>query len=54
MGKEGPDTEHRRRKGIRELNEDLSEFYLLPDNKLVWECPALLLRGKHRHDRSMP
>ena len=53
-GKEGPDLEHRRREGIRELNEDLSQFYLLADDKLMWECPALLLRGKHRRDSWTP
>ena len=47
-GKKGPDTEHKRRKGTREFNEDLSEFYLLPGDKKVWECPDLLLKGKHR------
>ena len=46
-GKKGPDTEHRRRNGTRELNEDLSEFYLLADGKPTWKCPELLLKGKH-------
>ena len=54
VGKKGPDTEHRRRKGTRGLNEDLSRYYLLAKGKLSWECPELLLNGKHESDHSTP
>jgi len=41
------DAENRRRKEIRRLNEQLSRYYELGVNRLVWECPELLSRGKH-------
>ena len=46
-GKRASDTEHRRRKGIRRLNEELSQYYQLGVNQPAWGCPALLLKGKH-------
>jgi len=50
-GKKGADDEHKRRKGERELNQELSRYYQLPVKKVAWSCPALLLKGKHRRDR---
>jgi len=51
-GKTAPDEEHRRRTGIRELNEELSRYYLLETNRAAWGCPELLTKGKHGHDHS--
>lgn len=45
-GKKGPDAEHKRRKGARELNEELSQYYQLAANQAVWGCPELLSKGK--------
>ena len=47
QGKKGPDTEHKRRKRTRDLNEELSRYYRLGVKKSVWECPELLSKGKH-------
>jgi len=54
VGKTGPDREHRRRKGTRELNGDLSKYFLLAEGKLLWESTELLLKGKHESDHSIP
>ena len=47
QGKKGPDTEYKRRKRTRDLNEELSRYYQLGVKKSVWECPDLLSKGKH-------
>jgi len=51
-GSKGPDDEHNRRKGTRELNQELSKYYQLPGKKAVWGSPELLLKGKHWRHRS--
>jgi len=45
--KKALDAESRRRREIRRLNAELSRYYRLGVNRLVWECPELLSRGKH-------
>lgn len=45
-------AEARRRDGIRTVNEELSKYYELPDDRTEWECPELLSKGKHDHVRS--
>jgi hypothetical protein len=40
-----------RRKGARELNEELSQYYPLAGNAPEWGCPALLVKGKHGRER---
>jgi len=57
QGKRASDAEHRRRRGIRGLNEELSRYYQLGVNQSLWGCPELLSRGKHavitrNHDSS--
>ena len=52
QGKKGADSEHKRRKGTRELNQELSRYYPLPAKKVAWGCPELLLKGKHGRDPS--
>ena len=47
QGKRASDAEHRRRRAIRGLNEELSRYYQLGVNQSIWECPELLSRGKH-------
>lgn len=47
QGDKASDAEHRRREGIREVNEALSRYYRLPVNQSVWACPELLSKGKH-------
>lgn len=51
-GKKRADAEHRRREGARELNEELSQHYLLDVDREVWTAPGLLLEGKREPDRS--
>ena len=51
-GRRAPDAEYRRRKGTRELNEELSQYYQLAANKRVWKCPKLLSMGKHDREHS--
>ena len=51
-GKKAPDAEHKRRKGTRELNEELSQYYRLENNQAVWGCPELLCKSKHGRDYS--
>ena len=58
QGKRASDAEHRRRRAIRGLNEELSRYYQLGVNQSIWECPELLSRGKHsvitqNHDISL-
>ena len=53
QGKKAPDAEHKRRKGTRELNEELSQYYQLAENQTAWGCPELLLKGKHDRDHSI-
>ena len=43
-------AERERRKGTRELNEELSRYYALEEGEHEWECPHLLLKGKHGRD----
>ena len=50
MGRRDPDAEHRRRKGTRGVNEELSQYYLLAEGQEAWGCPELLLKGKHECD----
>jgi len=40
-GRKAPDVEHKRRKGIRGLNEELSKYYQLAANQTAWGCPDL-------------
>ena len=51
-GSKGPDSEHKRRTGVRELNEELSKYYQLPGRQTAWGCPELLLKGKRSRDHS--
>lgn len=44
-------SEARRREGIRALNEELSKYYELPDDRTEWECPELLMKGKRGRER---
>ena len=34
----------------RQLYQELSKYYLLPERKKEWARPALLVKGKHAHD----
>ena len=45
-------AEAKRREGIRVLNEELSRYYELPDDRTEWECPELLMTGKRGHECS--
>lgn len=54
QGKKAPDAEHRRRRGTRELNEELSRYYRLPANQEEWRRPELVVKGEHDCDRSEP
>ena len=51
-GRRGPDAEHKRRNGTRELNQELSRYYKLSFDEPVWTSSGLLLKGKHGRDRS--
>ena len=53
-GKKGSDAEHKRRKGTRGSNEELSRYYQLATNQAAWKCPELLSKGKHGRDCSAP
>ena len=53
-GKKDPDKEHRRRKGVRGWNEELSRYYRLAPKRAAWRCPELLLKGKHGRDYLVP
>jgi len=46
-GKKCAVAEHKRRKGIRGLNQEPSRYYQLPVNQAAWGCPELLLKGKY-------
>jgi len=48
--KKGAEAERERRKGTRELYEELSQYYLLPAK--MWGTPELLLKGKRCRNRS--
>lgn len=50
-GKEASDAEYRRRTGIRQLNEELSQYYPIFDRQ-EWECLELLSKGKQDRDHS--
>ena len=52
QGKKASDVEHRRREGVRELYEELNQYYQLATIQAVWGCPELLVKGKHGCDHS--
>ena len=51
QGKRAPDAEHKRRAGIRWVNEELSRYYETLERQ-GWRCPELLAKGKHDHNHS--
>lgn len=52
IGLKSAQDEFERRNVERELYRELSRYYRLEWNQVVWERPPLLRKGKHKHDRS--
>ena len=52
VGRRGPDAEYERRREIRRLNKELSQYYPLGEDREVWTAPRLLLKGRGRHENN--